>query len=486
MQLFNASKIKSSTWIQYLPGRSDLQGFFATIDLDGYLSDKAVLFSQEGRLAVPSDLIYVPEEFRLSKSQFVPLSFPGRCILSLRYDRCDITVLKRLGVRQLDIRFFFTALRVLADAAWPNVDWHDKLAKMLLEFHTDTLADVPLIPVELCGHIKWIKAKDLEKSPIYFQEGLEDHQVADGTNLLFVPLEASLNHHRRLLLKKLGVGRLAKKAICEAVQQSLQRSSSPILVGTAVSLTKYLFRHREIHPRPEIKYWSAALSVLEAIFGGAHLWKCAHDLYFDDPRESPHTITQFLPALSSRGCLHPDYLQEDPRLNKEDWMDWLIEQGISVFPRPIDEKLSSYKPSEHFISFVKQATDKSLCEVLLRHWKSYEPYLRVIEGSLKERLGRRIVPTKSLRSIALEFRVALPWDRFLDMDDPNNHAGYYDTLKQFGLITELNAHFYLEMLRYHQKQGDAHPKMPRLIHRIYDSLQHCSDVDQTRSVTVTC
>lgn len=69
------------------------------MDVEGYLKDEEILFSQDGYLVKPSCLIYVSSRFRLRRHHPIPLQFHGRHTLSTRYDRSDITALKRLGVK---------------------------------------------------------------------------------------------------------------------------------------------------------------------------------------------------------------------------------------------------------------------------------------------------------------------------------------------------------------------------------------------------
>lgn len=72
IQFFNRSKYDRHVWLQYLPGPSALQDFFATIDINRYLVDKEILFSHTGKLMKPSELIHMPPEFRFQKIGLCP------------------------------------------------------------------------------------------------------------------------------------------------------------------------------------------------------------------------------------------------------------------------------------------------------------------------------------------------------------------------------------------------------------------------------
>ncbi|KAI4123414.1 MAG: hypothetical protein LQ338_005267 [Usnochroma carphineum] len=477
---FNESEDDCLSWIKYLPGSKTLQGFFASVDIEDYLTNEKILFPQTGELKKPSDLVYVPSEFRFTKSQPMPIMFDGRHTLSTRYDKCDLDALKRLGVKRLNMSLFIRALKELGNEEWARFDCHENLAKVLLKIDTHLLADVPLIPVARRGKTTWMCAKDLKQKPVYFKENLEDDQVPDGINLLFMSNEASRDEHRHRLFEELGVNSLDEPAVCAEIQRVLESPFVQISVDTAVSQTKYLFEHCSDPSSLRIKFRRSVIKgTTETGFLGS--WRDAHDLYFDDPRESPYEISRLLGSMSRYHCLHADYLVDDPSLEMDDWMNWLIEQGVNVSPRPITKHQSGTKTSAEFSWFAKHATNTSLCEVVLRRWESYEPYLPVVATVLDQRLNQRIIPTESLHSTALRLDIPASWDQFLDVEIRTSRENYYRRLDRFGLITEANTRFYLEVLRYHRENTVPVPEMPELAHAIYDSLQNCSDVDQTRA-----
>ncbi|KAL8846934.1 MAG: hypothetical protein Q9221_008002 [Calogaya cf. arnoldii] len=471
VHLFNESEDERLMWTRYLPGLWTLQDFFAPVDMVPLLEDSKVLFSHAGELMKPSSLMYVPPRFRFNEHRPVPLIFNGRHALSTRYDDCDITFFKRLRIAQLDLKTFVDALRHLANVGWPRIDWHEDLAKILVNINPESLADVPLIPVDALEGFQWVKPKTLKTNPVYFPFMLGDHSIPDGVAFRLVLAEAAANEFRQKLFGKLGVESLTVAAVCEGISGTLLMESRPITIGDIISRTKYLFRHRKAFSKRSI-FFAAVVDggdKSKSIDEHKNLRRGASTIYFDDPRERPYMISQLFRSKACYYRLHSAYLQHDPSIFMEDWMDWLIDHGISARPRPVTLGNSVESSGVEYLAL--HASDESLCKVILKHWEFYKPYLHIITDPLKRRLDRRILPTEALRSTAPELGVSLPWDRFLGVDLDDGDTTQYQLLSRFGLITQASRPFYLEILRYHAKRQDlADPKI-QLLHQIYALLQ---------------
>ncbi|KAL8711523.1 MAG: hypothetical protein Q9225_007104 [Loekoesia sp. 1 TL-2023] len=481
---FNGSEDNSLTWIQFLPAPSTLRGLFSSMDedVDDHLKEEKVLFSQKGSLMKPSCLIYVSQKFRLRGRWPVPLQFQGRYTLSTRYDRSDITALKRLGVKQLNEAMFVAALKRLGLDEWSGIHWHEDLAEILLKINTEHLLDVPLISVGRL-QITWLTAREIKGKPVYFKEDLGDDQIPEGIKLRFVSIEASRSEHRHELFAKLGVKPFDEIAVCEAIQRVLGDPSSQPSIEIAVSQTKYLFQRRDKFDESNIRFWSVVENRSGAIFSGHSrmVWAKGSDLYFDDPRESPYPITRLLGSMSGIQFLHPDYLQEESAINMREWMNWLIERQLAVIPRATSKGLvyGNWTSSAEFRYFVQNATTRCLCKVFQKHWAYYKLHLHVISELVQQRLGQRIFPTRHLGSVALSLGMPSSCGEFLDVRVSVENEENYHMLQCFGLITEANARFYLKILRYHRESSSA--LALGLIHKTYSLLQHCSDVSQTRN-----
>ncbi len=337
--------------------------------------------------------------------------------------------------------------------------------------------DVSLIPVNTCCGIRWEKPETLESNPVYFYENFGDPKVPDGINFRFLPIKASENANRHQLFERLGVKSLSVAAICGNISRSLATNDVPPSIDLAISHTKYLFRHRDDFSSTDIRYWAV-------IDGKASTvptpdkdprWQEACNLYFNDPRYSPHTISHLLQSMDRFYCLHPKYLQPDPSLVMEDWMDWLKGNGISAIPRPSAAN-NRKAVSVAFESFAMYASEDSLCKVISTGWDLYKLHLPIITNLLKPRFDRRVLPTKDLQWAAKDLNVPSSWNCFLDIEVGEKDKTNYHLLSQFGLITNNSELFYLEVLRYHQVEGRQfrQPSI-HLLSRIYTSLQSCSD-----------
>lgn len=479
---FNDSKDGSSMWIRFLPKPSSLLGFFSSLKIEDYLKDEHILFSQEGPLMKPSELIYVPREFRLRRNLPVTLKFDGRHVISTRYDDSDLEVLERLGVARLDIATFVTALQILGLDGWPHITWHEDLAKILLYINKDLLSDVPLIPVEGCQNL-WITPRELEKEPVYSNQDLGGDRIPSGINMRYVKTDTSKRRYRDELFKRFGVKPVDEVAVCEAIQEVLGKSFPSLSIDHAVSQTRYLFRHRHEFSKPNIKF-QLGHEVKANFFGDSKIkWAYGSEVYFDDPRESLCQISKILPSMPNLQLLHPSYLQEEPNIDMSKWVDWLFEQQLAVSPRVDAMSMLPQELTTDFEYFVQHAGDSCLCEVLVMHWESYEPHLHIISEVVKKRLNRRILPTRTLRSTAQSLNVMPSCEKFLDMDCSARVADDFRRLEYFGLIIEANAYFYIELLRHHRRTSSK--INTKLLQNIYSLLQGCPDANQTRKTFKT-
>ncbi|KAL9040739.1 MAG: hypothetical protein Q9180_001728 [Flavoplaca navasiana] len=490
VKLMNESEDERLMWINYLPGPSTLLHFFASTDLFQLLRNKKVLFSRTGQLMKPTDLIHVPPEFRIGGRRPVPLIFNGRHALSTRYDGCDMELLERLDVTQLDVKTFVDALKQVASFGWLNIDWHEDLAKILSKINPNFLSDIPLIPVGTLAGLQWVKPNTLKSSPVYFPEIHGDHNIPDGVNFRFVLAHASANKTRRKLFAKLDVRSLTVTAVCEEIIRTLTNHGTSITLECLIIQTKFLFQHRRASSNQEMAFPKQNI-IFGAVVDGRDSSKsvnqhklfrmAASELYVDDPRQSPFMISQLLGPMPRYYRLHSEYLRQDPKIIMNDWMDWLIGHGISAIPRPVATN-DPNKLSPAFECLTSHESPESLCKIALRHWESYKPYLHIITDSLKKRLDRCILPFRDLRLAASELGILSPWDRFLDVNVDENDATDYHLLSRFGLITRASRLFYLEILRYHAGRLSIPPPEAQLLHRIYRCLQSCQDDTPIRAV----
>ena len=479
----NESEDERLMWINYLPGPSTLLHFFASTDLSQLLRNNKVLYSHTGQLMKPMNLIHVPPEFRVGGRRPIPLIFNGRHALSTRYDSCNMEVLKRLHVTQLDVKTLVDALKQLARSGWLDINWQEDLARILSKINPYFLADIPLIPVDTSEGLEWVKPNTLKSSPVYFPEIHGDHSVPDGVNFRFILAEASANKSRRKLFAKLDVRSLTVTAVCEEITRALTNHGASITLECLIIQTKFLFQHRTASSKQEMAFPQQNI-IFGAIIDGRDRSKptyqhkifrmAASELYVDDPRQSPFMISQLLGPMQRYYRLHPEYLRHDPNIIMKDWMDWLIGHGISAIPRPVATN-DPNKLSPAFECLASHESPESLCKILMRHWEFYKPYLNIITDSLKKRLDRCVLPFRDLRLAASELGILSPWDRFLDINLDENDATDYHLLSRFGLITRASRLFYLEILRYHKGRLLFQPPEAQLLHRIYKSLQSCED-----------
>lgn len=483
----NNSRQFRFTWMRYLPNSNLPKSFFSSLgksptSIVDYLEDHKILWSQSNRLEAPDSLIEVPDEFR-SRNNTALLpddKIPGKSQLSFQYASTDVAILKhqfgRLDV--LDQDLFLEVLKDMGVQDTQTPEWHEDIAKILRSLDFQDIYDLPLIPLE-GDHPKWVSAREIRSRPVHRKRNMGDLQVPPALDLRFVQTSAAKNKHRAALFEKLGVLPCNARAICDTIVL-VHRSGKSLSVREMVLQTKFLFKHREKYHSPDI--WFAQERAQERPKSSATVTLKGNELYFDDPRlVTP--VSEVFKCCSGIKFLHSSYLADDPDVDQDQWLDWLMETfGISAIMRVVKITTSprgqKRTPSPEFEEWAEESTIGSFVDIIIDNWDKYQENLSVVDDILRGRLADTILPSRSLVAKARAFGVKKEDWCFLQIDFSQRDECQLLRLNQYGLITSLSSQFYIIIIRYlrrHTKLSDL-----SLVHSVYRALQGCSDVVSIR------
>jgi len=467
------------TWMRYLPG-PNLPSSFLSILGGGINSPESILYrlkrhgakilwSCAGTLQTPASLTYVPREFRSRNGEPLLSRIGLQRILSTEYAANDLPVLMALGVEEMNVESFVGHLKSLEVEKWKDLDleWHQDLAKVLLKLPLRLIEDLDLVPLE-GEDLEWVSARAIRNYPVFQKPNLGRVQVPPGLHMRFVEAAASENENRVQLFIRLGVRPSGTIAICEAIESQI-RSRNPPKLSDMVNQIKFLFRNRAMYNTQNVLI-NQAPSTLSS---STHARK-GEELYLDDPRMKTPISTIFKDC-SNVPYLHPAYLVNDPDIEQDLWLDWLVRQlEISPIPRMSASGLSG--PPPEFREWVLKASREAVIRVIVDHWGKYRDQIlsNPVSKVLREKLKNTILPLPSLLFKAQTFGLDRQNALFLQMDIPTRQQKIFESFNHYGVITtDLSSDFHLLILRWLHKLPEKNFSDPKLVHNIYKSLQDC-------------
>ncbi|KAL9610942.1 MAG: hypothetical protein Q9167_004384 [Letrouitia subvulpina] len=467
-------------WMRYLPN-PDLPNSFLSELQDGkitikdHLIKEPCLYSQNQKLLhTPAMLIYMPAKFRSRRKKPLFYKMAGRRGLSFNYQERDIPTIIDLGVHELDMDLFIGHMMHIFEQDWLGFtqhapDWHEDLAKTLLEADSERLLTLPLIPLE-GPKGEWISAKDLKSRNVFLKPQVKNTQIPSGIDIDFVQTTATRNPARLALIQRLGVNSCDETAICSAITRILNFSEMPAL-EVAVAQTKYLFEHRSTFSTPNIKFWSRRAEPAEP---ADPIGTEGNRIYFDDDRQT-YPISTLLRSTNIFH-LHPRYFKSPPTDSKTDWLNWLIECQLATVPRIVSKgliKVSHVHSSPDFLKFLYSSDLACIIEVLVQNWDFYEPNFRLVSSHIKAILCGTVLPLPNLLWIAQKYGLKATDKKFLQVKIKEIEVTRYQKFECFGVCVNASGTFYLELLHHLKDQL----KMPEvgLVHSVYRELQQSPD-----------
>jgi len=487
MERFKTDPTIRNVWFRYIP-ESISDSFFCYIEhrLLAELEKKPILRSADDTYYRASQLFFLPWTFRDNKgAPLIPeLHLPlAQHYLSSDYDihpnRQDRRILHRLGVREMTDDDFLTGLALMDKAGvipTQSDAWHDAVASLLLRLLPPGIVRPDVLPLRLIPlhNGKW--APTAQASTFMFPPGVS---IPDDLGLQSIAPRITKSSPRYQLFVRLGV----MPANPVPIAKKILTVMGPRSVAARVTHARFFFDHRTVPNMPPAMRLRLADEQGKSAQGD--------ELYLDFPGVDGALSLRDALSPAAR-FLHPDYLSAYPERTDDEetgedgtdgpdyefedtrstWLDWLRDRvGVNVVPRVLDDCLSP-----EFLDRAPALEDRELLTSLRVWWPRLELHL-TREGARSlgaiSIAGRRLDTLYLRRGALARIGEALELP-CIPVDDPEDHR--WDFLERLGVVTRMNASFFVNKLVHMQARGE---KDHRIVEDIYKQLDARFDEDET-------
>ncbi|KFZ02938.1 hypothetical protein V502_11372 [Pseudogymnoascus sp. VKM F-4520 (FW-2644)] len=494
-------------WVEYLPSRTALQTHHFWRELArkiiGRLKNAKILYIHgTSELRKPENVRTLPLDYLDDSGSPLFRDRPGKHgkYLSLEYGPENINTLKSLFDIK-DIEDLATCHRIKHDlrsddskmkSGDTSNNWHSRAAHLIIsilerssgtDIETMVFEDLELIPL---NNGDWVTAAETQS---YFPA--ETGPAIPQDIVVTIDPERIVNEARDKLFEVLGATECSPDEVVRKMREEYSRRDfAPDLASSKLHLS-YLYWHVEDSSHP--------------VF--SHLW------IYDDNERMINTrrtaVPVYLPSEDKYGpyelfrgalpelavpFLDPGYLDlifpitQQTRQHGMSWTNWL-KWALSVRDAP-RLKFSAGSLSTEFRHILQHRPDK-IIGTLKTHWKIYRPQMTgsIISeiktadvscwGGLPTQLRFTYFPTKGLLNecgklgIVSRFPFLGKYTLFDYTDSPEDWA----FLGRFGVQSEANITFYLDILRQHENRPQKAWNWARAdILNTYSSISdHCSE-----------
>ena len=428
-------------WPKYLPRDTGASRFWNDLheSMLKSLRYMSCLESRDGApVGKPTDLRYVPEEYRFEDRTLFDLPWINRSHLSFSYDGV-IQELYLIGVRVLDIKDLCDEFRLWIDKVGvaginlQSAKWHRQVSSVFYRSNLRCqLRGFPIVPIR---DGSWVKAS---KDHVYFASMDEDEHVPNGVNLSIVDRHVSQDPERRRFLDFLGIREYTPVQVCRLIldlHNDLFRGLSSRTCKDLVTDAIYLFKHR-----PRRQKDGAPRIVFTAVKDGIAAQILSGQIYLIDPAAKPGLIAQYRNTAGSPFAVLSDEYETELCEHglfgtSSQFQDWLLRSEVEIFSRVPILLRAGQLSAEWFFLRRHNVVD------LLQAIKIYVKKTGRLSHTILEAAAELQVPCldgsyKSLGLLALptaELMQTCPHLDFARLPDPS--FGNWKFLSEFGVIT---------------------------------------------------
>lgn len=307
------------------------------------LKKERVLISQAGQLTKPGSLSILPKRWVDNSTPAQPLFRElqhRKQYISTSYAPAEIS---RLGLKEEPGKYFANLLKKLPAGylQQQSIEWHSMIATAMIiapPVPPTCLQDIAMIPLR---DGNWIAAGSSDHA-IYFPDTSNNVHVPDGIQVRIVETGAAEDSSRKSLFRKLGVRDLDNKQVCHLIlerHESLEASTSELMVDTLIDHAKYLYKHRDDFDEKRMK----ALKL--AVDGGGNA-VCGRELYMDSNSEGTFRMSAHFTPSAECKFIHKSYLNNSLDNTRLNWEMWLRRScGISTKPDLVVQQASPSPPT---------------------------------------------------------------------------------------------------------------------------------------------
>ena len=444
------------------------------------LKTEAVLESrQQGKLAPPESLFYIPAEYRLNGNPLVEDERSRHRHLSFFYDTeiaNTLPQLKEMGVKVLKFPEFLKELKDIINKLGDSFlsaqtkEWHSQIAGLFPRYsNTRQVANIPLIPLR---DGRWVIPS---QSHLFLEGEATNAEVPNGLDICIVDHEACQDKRRMEFFAWIGIKRCNQAEVCQMIVESYKPFRARTLANSVQDLI-YLFQ------TPRLVY-NKPIENLQVLGAGKHSsgFMHARRLYIEHP-DTESIVSKYSgnPA-SSMPTLNPAYIEAARALGKEtEFVSWVCSRlNMSLLPRLADEQ---GLPSPEF-NFLKTHAIEDLLLLLRDNWDHYAGHFthKGRPSRLKTAISEMSVPCMNGISHRLDVTV-LPRDPlklsgphliFINVPDPNDTR--WLKFSALGVLTNRSTEFYLRELRALLAQPEADNTSKSTVEKIYQELGLCKN-----------
>jgi hypothetical protein len=447
------------------------------------LEGRQILRSADGTQHRASQLFILPSSYRDdSGAPLIPETYLPRAqrYLSSDYDTLsDGQVLRRLGVREMTFDVFLEGLAIMdrenkfgeqSDA------WHDAVAMTLLLRIPAGTIHPKVLPLRILPLHNGSWAPVALASTLMFPPGVS---IPDELGLQSIVPGIMTSSPRYQLFIRFGVMPPDPVLIARKVL-SVQ---GPRSIAARVADARFFFDHRWKPNMPP----AMRLRLVDERGMAAQ----GDELYLDLPGvDGALSLTDALSPAAR--FLHPDYLSAYPESTSDEtdqdgvestndrafqdirssWLDWLRDYvRVNVVPRVLNGHLMP-----DFLDRAPALKGRELLVSLRAWWPRLAP--RLIEAGMKG-LGAISIAGRRLDTLYLRRGVLARVSETLELpcipvDDPEDRS--WDFLELLGVVTRMNASFFVNKLVHLQARGE---KDNKAVEEIYKQLDARFDEDET-------
>jgi hypothetical protein len=435
------------------------------------LRDTPLLKSRAGgALQKPTDLYYVPGDYRFENGTLFDLPSLLHSHLSFEYDSVK-SELSLIGVDTLHINdlwreFSHWINEVGVDGLkTQSIEWHQKVSLIFCDRKPlrEKLRNLPIVPLR---DGSWAKAR---QDRVFFTSTHTEEHVPTGIELFLVDRSVSNDSVRRRFLSFLGIREYSPTQVCELIIK-LHHDLPPGASRTEMDLVTdalYLFDHRSClgYEVPDI-YFAAIKGRNTILSKGRHL-------YLVDPDVKPGLIAKYQHTAQSPLVVLSDKYEAKlckgrPRKDVELFRQWLLESTYREFSTvPVLLKNNELSAEWHFLH---RHDVMDLLQAIRLQWdKNFILSPKIIKAAAELQvpgsvgylrpLGRLAIPTTELKQ-------KCPHLDFLSLPNPEYDWNFLSVL---GVLTTLNTTAILrELQKLAQLRVDEVDK--HAIKEIYEAL----------------
>ncbi|RKL19789.1 hypothetical protein BFJ68_g3268 [Fusarium oxysporum] len=460
-------------WPKYLPRHPETSGFWHGLhqNMMNALRKTPLLESgADDTLRKPTDLYYVPRDWRFENGALFDLPSLLQTHLSFKYDSVR-PELSLIGVDSLDINNLW-----LEFSQWINevgidglktrpIKWHQKVSSIFRGRRElrEKLRNLPIVPLR---DGSWVKAR---QDCVFFTSTQNEEHVPTGIELFLVDRSVSKDPERRRFLSFLGIQEYSPTQVCELII-NLHHDLPPGACRTEMDLVAdalYLFDHR-LCLRYEVPNIDFA-----AVKGGKAIRSRERHLYLVDPDVKPGLIAKYQNTAQSPLVVLSDKYEAAlckgrPREDADSFRRWLLGSTYREFST-VPALLYNNELSAEW-HFLRSHDVMDLLQAIRLQWKKkaiLSP--RIIKAAAElhvlgsdgywRPLGRLTIPTTELKQ-------KCPHLDFVSLPNPEYN---WDFLSILGVLTTRNTTAILrELQKLAQLQVDEVDKSA--IKEIYETL----------------